>query len=582
LNRWLLATFGGVVGLMIVMAALPWLRLLMALFRFHDLVVGLLVGLEVAYLSVLTSSLMGLVVFGGLYEVSRRRGKPWRGAVRWLFACSGCLLGIAMAETTAFAWLDWGSWSRERSMATSGLAEDFPLPTVFPEESDPGEVNLVVVGESSAVGFPCQQWLSVGRILTWQLGRAIPSRRFHAEIVAHEGDTLELQHRKLARIKRRPDAVIVYCGHNEFVARYPAQRDVRHYLDEASCRSRRMGEAGLSRWSPFCQLLHRIADGHRVGIAPRVGDRRLVADVPVYSPADFSERLADFQRRLERIADFCRRVGTLAILVVPPGNDADFEPNRSFLNPATTAVERQQFVRRFLAIRQAEPSDPEGCIQGYRDLLSLQPGFAEAHFRLARLLERSGHWEEAYDHYAAARDHDGLPIRCPGPLQEAYRSVARQYDALLVDGQEVFHAIGRHGLLNDHLFHDAMHPSVRGHIALAEAILKGIQARRAFGWAQDVPPPLLDPAATAAHFGIVGPVWKTLCERGAMFYYGYMAARYDPSERIAKHQAFLKAAERIAAGEAPDSVGLPNIGIDAASGPIAAASSALGPDAENR
>src|SRR5262249_25525147 len=143
-----------------------------------------------------------------------------------------------------------------------------------------------------------------------------------------------------------------------------------------------------------------------------------------------------------------------------------------------------------------------GAISRYRELLDRQPGFAETHYRLGVLLARGGAWDEAYRHFVSARDLDGLPMRCPSPFQQAYRDVAAGHRAgtVLVDGQALFHAIGPHGLLTDDLFYDAMHPSLRGHIALAQAILEALHARRAFGWPTDAPAPRVDPAECAAHF----------------------------------------------------------------------------------
>ncbi len=60
--------------------------------------------------------------------------------------------------------------------------------------------------------------------------RRFADRRFECEIVAYPGDSLEMQHHKLAALKHRPDAVIIYAGHNEFVARFEEERE--GWLDE--------------------------------------------------------------------------------------------------------------------------------------------------------------------------------------------------------------------------------------------------------------------------------------------------------------------------------------------------------------
>ena len=130
----------------------------------------------------------------------------------------------------------------------------------------------------------------------------------------------------------------------------------------------------------------------------------------------------------------------------------------------------------------------------------------------------------------AARDLDGMPMRCLSAFQQAYRDVAARHGCILIDGQSYFHAIGRHGLLDDELFQDAMHPSLRGQIALAQAILIALRAKQAFGWPADSAVPVIDPAECAAHFGVDSNTWLQM----ALWWKGFnelMAPlRYD-SER---------------------------------------------------
>ena len=122
-------------------------------------------------------------------------------------------------------------------------------------------------------------------------------------------------------------------------------------------------------------------------------------------------------------------------------------------------------------------------------------------------------------------------MRCLSPFQQAYRDVAAQHGCILIDGQSYFHAIGRHGLLDDELFQDAMHPSLRGQIALAQAVLVALRTRRAFDWPANSAAPVIDPAECVAHFGIDMNTWLQM----AMWWKGFnelMAPlRYDPSLR---------------------------------------------------
>jgi hypothetical protein len=539
---------------------------------------GLLLGLEVAYIAALATTLIAIPTLGFLLLAARRRGarQPQPRLARGLLLGTSLLLGMVLAEAGAWAWRARLERSGVLALAnpgppvrgglvpeSAGSPADVVLPTRFPAPAEK-TVTLVVLGESSAEGVPFNLYaLSAGSLVRWQLEELLPGRRFQLVNLASSGETLERQHLKLASLAYRPDVLMIYSGHNEFSSRMPWSRDVSHYSDEQDPSRWEAVVARVERASWFCGLIRQAADTCRVAIPPPRGGYRALVDKPAYTPAEFAHVLADFRQRLERITAYAERLRAVPILVIPPANDSGFEPNRSFLPPATHRAEREAFAREFRAARRLEGSDPAAAARRYQSLLDRQPGFAEAHFRLARLLDGQGAWGEAYRHAIAARDHDGLPMRCPTAFQEVYRDVAARHRVILIDGQGLFHAIGRHGLLGDDLFLDAMHPSLRGQIALAQAILHGLRARGALDWPESTPAPILDPARVAAHFGLGPAAWKKLCDWGAMVYDLLSSGSHDPAERLARRRAYEAAARRIAQGEAPEALGLPNVGTPA-------------------
>ncbi len=562
---------GFVLGLPVTALAViliqPWIWVLLPSPGFRRVAISVLLGMKFAYGVLLVGTLIGTVVFGTVVYRGRRRGLKRPMVARALLLCGACVIGLAFAEAIAATWR-----APDRHVPSQPSSEP-ELPTYFSEPDGDSEVTVVILGESSAAGVPYESWLSVGRIVVWKLGEAIPQRRFRALVLAKPGDTLETQYGKLAGLRQRPGAVIVYCGHNEFTCRIPWSRRVRFYCDERPSLLERLdGLAG--RASPVCRLIQGAADKYRIELVPPSSLEPPLVDAPAFTPEEFSAVLADFRRRLEAITAYCERVGALTILVVPPSNDAGFEPLRSILSPETPRGEREGFARDFRIVRRLEAADPVHAIDQYRALLARQPGFAESHYRLARLLEDTRAWDQAYQHYIAARDLDGMPMRCVTAFQQCYRDVAASHGCALVDGQALFHAIGPHGMLDDSLFNDIMHPSLRGHIALATGILEALHARRAFGWPEGVPAPVIDPARCAAQFGLRPGDWKSVCEWGELFYSAAAGLRYDPSQCRAKQRAYKEAARRIAAGEPAEAVGLPNVGIPAASPAPAAARAA--------
>ncbi|MHB1558988.1 MAG: hypothetical protein ACYC61_16175 [Isosphaeraceae bacterium] len=527
-----LAAIAAVIALSVLLVpVLPdWFRVLSPEAR-RDIFEGMFRVVLIAYSALALAGVVGTPLLVFLASRSRRRsgGRTGRGLLRMLAACAACLVALAVLEIGSAAWRGW-------------LHRMPTLPTTF-EPSPPGEYRIVALGGSSALGEPYRPWLSVGQIVAWQLGQAVPDRRFECQVLAWLGDSLEKQHVKLAAIRRRPDAVIIYSGHNEFIARFENGREERDPGVDEEPRSWLLRQAyRASLLSPCCRLAYEVISRTRLDAPPLTGHHALI-DPPLCSPSEAADILADFRRRLESLVGYCDSIGALPILIIPPANEAGFEPSRSTLPTWATRTDRRWVVDTFTAARAAESTDPDRAEAGYTAILGRFPEFAEAHFRLARLLEARGKTAEAGEHYLAALDHDGLPIRCPAPFREAYREVARRHPrCILIDGRRELAAISPTGLVGDAVIEDAHHPTVAGHTALAGAVLREIQARRIFPSARPIPLPL-DPSATARHFGLDAERLAEAHLRTSVHYRRVSGYRYDPAERLEKSRRHLDAAE---------------------------------------
>ena len=418
----------------------------------------LLRGVLAVYWVMIWVAVPGTILFSLLIFCARRR--------RAMRSFLGKPLLLSISTLMSWVMIEAGAAGMERWIhRMSHLPEQLTKPA-------DGSIEVAVIGESSARGEPFHPRLSIGQIVAWQLEEALPGRTVRANVLAESGVTLERMHQKLEKLDSWPAVMIIYAGHNEFQARYDSGRNAG--FDEApdSPLFHRLFMASLR--SPFCRLMYETINKHRIDAPPPVNRHELI-DPPVCTPSETHALCLDFLRRLEAIVVYCRRMGTLPVLVIPPGNEAGYEPNRSIISGTMGDAERARFIRDFRSARAME-QNPNLSIPLYRDLLDRQPDFAETHFRLARLLERQGKWADANRHYIRARDNDGLPQRCPEPFQAVYRAVAAKHDAILIDGPKELRAISSHGILDDELFHDGQHPTLRGHLGLARAVLRELRA----------------------------------------------------------------------------------------------------------
>ena len=140
-------------------------------------------------------------------------------------------------------------------------------------------------------------------------------------------------HQKLAGLTYRPDAMLLYVGHNEFASRFPWEREPGGYYDDdmpflLSPRSL----TAVLRFSPLCRLVLETWDRQRIDLRPAHKITRHLVDQPVCTPDERASILAEFRRRLEAIASYCDEIGTLPIFVIPPSNDGAYDPSRSVSN----------------------------------------------------------------------------------------------------------------------------------------------------------------------------------------------------------------------------------------------------------
>jgi hypothetical protein len=516
-----------------------------------------------SYFWVWTAAVFGGVISGWLVCQVRYLGHEHRSfhlglqsrAGRCLVLCVSCICGLSLAEVGATAWLAW-------------LRRLPALPVHFAEPTYPAsEVSIVVIGGSSALGVPYEDWLSVGTIVGRELEQIIPAYRFRVEVLAERGATLEDMHLKLSRLTHKPDVLIVYSGHNEFLARFTLANQVFYYDDERSLAYRWGRLERLNRVSPLLTLVRENLERQRVRVIPSLSLGTLDRAVgrPVCEPARAAQIVADFQQRLEAIVSHCERIGCLPVLLIPPGNDAA-DPSRSYVTPSTRADVRHALGRWMETIRQLESHDPARAVAAYRHVISEHPGFAHAHYRLARLLESAGSFSEANNHYILARDHDGLPLRCLSVLETVYHTVAQQHAAsvLLVDGPAILRARSRHGILDDELFHDLVHPTLTGHVALAQAVLAGLKARRAFGWPEATPAPTLDSNRCTVQFGIDATARALVYQRSAAQYDMLAFLTVDPGERVEHRDRLLRTVNQIRAGVSLQALTIPGVETESA------------------
>ena len=281
-----------------------------------------------------------------------------------------------------------------------------------------------------------------------------------------------------------------------------------------------------------------------------------MVDVPVYTPEQYAERLREFRTRLGAIVSYFEWIGAQVVLVIPPGNDAGFEPNRSFLSSNTSRAEREAFATEFLAARRDETTNP---VHGRKGVPTIAGAPAASSPRVISgwpgVWSRPDDWEEAFRHYVAARDLDGLPMRLPvrfpvrrtrtwrpGTVARSWSTAPRNF----THGQTTVSSMTSSSLTG-------FTRRLNGYAVLAQAILTKLHERQVFGWSAEAPLPVVTPLDCAKRFQMDAAKWQFVCGYSAWFYRRTAFIRHDPSERLAKAARYVEAARQLKAGRPVES-----------------------------
>jgi hypothetical protein len=131
----------------------------------------------------------------------------------------------------------------------------------------------------------------------------------------------------------------------------------------------------------------------------------------------------------------------------------------------------------------------------------------------------------------------------------------------LIDGPAVLRAASLRGILDDELFVDGVHPTLRSYVRLAQAVVDSLRSRRAWNWPGETDSPAIDLAEVAVRAGVDAAKWAEVCHGSAGYYLKVATLRYDQADRQAKALRYEAAARRIKSGARPEDVGIPGIGL---------------------
>ena len=350
-----------------------------------------------------------------------------------------------------------------------------PAHHAFRAEKPRRGFRLVVQGGSSAAGFPYGHGGTFPRMLEQRLTRTFPDRL--VEVVNTGMDAVSswaLVDLAPEIVAIRPDAVLVYAGHNEYFGALGAASVNRAGGAFATRLYLALDESRL--FTALARLWGALLGGDSGTVSDRSMMESLATGQRVRRGSETWQRgVRQFERNLTDLACGYRDAGIPVFLGTVASNERHqppFDPG-----PFLEGTGAESWSQEYAAAQgHLASGDSAEATARFTALLETDPDAAGPLFGLARIHDAAGRTGEAAAAYAAARDRDGLPFRAPSEMNEVIGRVADACDAVLVDARGAIAAQSPLGIPGQALFLEHLHPNVDGYFVLADAFYAALEA----------------------------------------------------------------------------------------------------------
>jgi tetratricopeptide (TPR) repeat protein len=326
-----------------------------------------------------------------------------------------------------------------------------PPAELFAKRKPADAFRVFVLGESAAAGFPYPRNVTFSRLIRDALRDALPNDSVEvvnlAVAATNSFTMLDLANEV---VDQRPDAVLIYGGHNEYYGVLGAASRVSVPGGNAVVRS-------------YLTLLHlRIVLGLRNALAS-IGSRGRRRDSGVET-ASLMEVLARDRQ----------------VPLGSPVYERGLKQFESNLEAIVRAFERKHIPVLVASVASNLRDQPPFAADA-----NSRPGGADGVFQLARGAIGRGDTAEAQRLFARARDMDVVRFRAPEAFNEVIRRVTARTGATYVPVAEAFAAASPGGVPGANIFLEHVHPTRQGQALIGRVFFDAFVNRKLLGNAFD-------------------------------------------------------------------------------------------------
>jgi tetratricopeptide (TPR) repeat protein len=342
--------------------------------------------------------------------------------------------------------------------------------------------RIFCLGESTMAGFPYELHATPASLLRDRLQAMLP--QYHIEVVnvalsavgsyVVEDFIGELQ-------QYEPDLFVVYAGHNEFYGIYGAGSSISipggEWATRFTLSLQKSRSFQLAR-SAYFHLLGWFSKSP-TGPSPSLMGQMVGNQEILYHDRTYQRARAVYADNLRRIIGSARAMNVPILFSTLVSNWRDQRPFVSAFDPAATEGKRALWR---MAMASGDSSmahnQPEDALVHYRNATQIDSMNAQAFFSLGTVFYAIGRYDEAKLALLRAKDRDALRFRASEEFERDLEGVCAGMNVPLAHTDSAFAERSPHGILDNHLFLEHLHPNVDGYFLFAKTLAGSIMANR--------------------------------------------------------------------------------------------------------
>ncbi len=374
------------------------------------------------------------------------------------------------------------------------FAEGADIPNVTMEanfllkEKPKNGLRIFVQGGSSAAGFPYGLGASLAGMLQQRLKHTFPDK--YVEVVntamaaVNSYTLLDLADEI---IQQKPDAVLIYAGHNEYLgilgvgSNYTAANSQATTLLFLKLKDFRIFQLvqRIHLWFKNEEPVPAEKSQHSRTFMAKVAKHK---NIPLGSEI-YMAGLAQFETNLSLLLDKYQQAKVPVFISTITSNLKDQKPFSSAPMADKLNVELQELLSDV-------PQIVTNTVDKERLTLLAQEAeedkSALLHYRLGQLYLATGEYDSALKYFISARDSDLLRFRAPTEMNEIIRTISKEKQAYLVDVEKNLSRHSPFKIIGNNFMLEHLHMNVQGYFLLADTFYQALKKHNTLGDWHDV------------------------------------------------------------------------------------------------